>query len=49
MVAGFGPLFKTDITHSSNTLMVVLWSDKMVVWWQVLIIFKNDPTNKVMV
>ena len=36
MVAGFGPMFKTKITNASNTIMIVLYSYKVVAWWQFL-------------
>ena len=43
MVAGFGPCFTTDITHSSNTLMIVVWSYEMVAGF--LSQLKTDLTN----
>ena len=36
LVAGFGLLFKTNITNVSNTIVIVLWYYKVVAWWQVL-------------
>ena len=35
VVAGFGPMFKTNITNGSNTIVIVLWYYKVVAWWQV--------------
>ena len=36
MVAGFGLLFKTNITNASITIVIALWYHKVVAWWQVL-------------
>ena len=45
MVADFKSFSKTNITNTSKSMMIVLYSHKVVAWWQILNNSQKQTTN----